>query len=333
MITRSFAALLPVVALVLAPGSHALRADETPPAAPPLAAVAPTWDAGRVEAGTQLRHTYELRNRGDRPLQILVTASCGCTTTEYDHEIAAGGVGTVTALVDTSRLRGRSQKTLSVTTNDPAQPAVILTIASDVQRALLLEPDDMPYLRGPAATMKPVELTVRTPDDAPFTITGVEDEPAMRAAFAPLDAGGPNGHRRYRLTLTPGKDLPAGTHHPVVTLHTTAPHGERFVVRPTLVVAGPLVAKPKVLGFFNAATPAYVRITAADGSAFHLLKAVSSDPDFVVEMAAVAGEPAWNVTARYVGPPTRRGPIHALVRITTDAPGQPTLDVPIAGKL
>jgi hypothetical protein len=322
-----------LVALALASRPGAGYGDEAPRPAPPLEAIAATWDAGRVEAGTQLRHTYELRNRGDHPLQIMVTASCGCTTADYDHEIAPGSVGKVTAVVDTTHLRGRREKTLSVTTNDPAQPAVTLTIVADSRRALLLEPDEMPRLRGPAATLKPIELTVRAPDDAAFTITSVEDEPAMRAAVAPLDTDTPGGHRRYRLTLTPATDLGVGTHTPAITLLTTAPYAERFAVQPTLIVLGPLVVQPKMLAFIGTARSAEVRVTAADGAAFHLVQATSADPDFTVELAAVAGEPAWIVTAKYVGQPTRHGPVHAMVQITTDVAAQPMITVQIAGKL
>jgi len=104
-----------------------------------------------------------------------------------------------------------------------------------------------------------------------------------------------------------------------------------WIILPTHIYS--LVATPKRLSLVGGATPAHVRITAADGSAFRLLQATSSDPDFAVEMVAVAGEPAWDVSARYVGKPTRHGMVYVLVRITTDAPGQPTIDVPIAGKL
>lgn len=321
LVTATLAAPLPV------------HADATPTPAPPLEAIAPTYDAGRVDAGTEIRHTYELRNRGPRPLQIKVKASCGCTTTDWDREIAPGALGKVTAQLDTTHLRGRVEKTVTVTTDDKSQPPVTLTIVAETYRALAVEPDDAPYLRGPAHTLQPRTLTVRMPNDAPFTITGVEDDATMRAEVAPLDADVAGGHRRYRLTLTPSPELPIGTHHPNLTLLTSVPGAERFVVRPTVVVEGPLVVMPKRLLVVPKQRSASTRVTAADGVPFHLLRATSSDPDFAVELAAVAGEPAWNVTVRYVGKPERKGQVSTMIVLTTDAPAQPALYVPLAGRL
>ncbi len=79
------------------------------------------------------------------------------------------------------------------------QPAITLTILAESVRALVVEPGDRPSVRGPYRSLKPVELTVRTPDDAAFEITGVEDEPTLRAKVAPVaDERGPAGagHRQ-----------------------------------------------------------------------------------------------------------------------------------------
>ncbi len=329
--TRASAVALALVAILTR--SAAAHADETATPAPTLEAIAPTYDAGRVDAGTEIRHTYELRNHGPRPLQIAVKASCGCTTTDWDHEIAPGALGKVTAQLDTTHVRGRVEKTVTVTTNDPSQPPVTLTIVADAYRTLTVEPDDAPYFRGPAHTLQPRTLTVRMPNDAPFAITRVEDDATMRAELAPLDAEVAGGHGRYRLTLTPSPDLPVGTHRPILTLVTSVAGAERFVVRPTVVVEGPLVVTPKRLLVVPKQRSASTRVTAADGVPFHLLRATSSDPDFAVELAPVAGEPAWNVTVRYVGKPERKGPVSTMIVLTTDAPTQPALYVPLAGKL
>src|SRR5262245_29354777 len=105
-----------VVLLVASP--ERLRAEDRP-SPPPLEASEPRFDAGRVEAGTAVHHTYVLRNHGQKILQILAKPSCGCTTTDYDRTIAPGDVGTITARLDTTSVRGRVEKHINVTTNDP----------------------------------------------------------------------------------------------------------------------------------------------------------------------------------------------------------------------
>ncbi len=196
-----------------------------------------------------------------------------------------------------------------------------------------MEPDDRPGIRGPARTLQPLVLTVRTPDDSAFAITAVEDEPALRAAVTPLGEAEPGGHRRHQLTVTPSRELPVGAHRPKVTLVTTAPRAARFELHATVMVTGPLVTKPPYLRLGLGMTAASVRVIAADGVPFKLLHGKSTDPDFAVEMVAVRGEPAWDVTVRYTGKPTRHGPLSVMIELTTDAPAQPTVLVRLGGKL
>ena len=326
---RCVAILLVVVGIAATAPAHA---DP-----PPLEALAPRWDAGRVEAGTEIRHTYELRNTGPRPLQISAKPSCGCTTADYDKEIPPNGVGKLTAVLDTTHARGRVEKVVTVTTNDPMQPAITLTILGEIVRALVVEPGDQPSVHGPFHSLRPVDLTVRAPDDAPFVITSVDDDAMLRATVAPVEdetAAGANGHRRYRVTLTPRADLEVGIHHTTITLHTTAPRAESFALPSTIVVAGPLVALPPEFRLSAALPPsASVRITAADGSTFRVLETSSPDLDLVAEAVPVPNEPAWDVTVRYVGPATRHGQLNSVLRVDTDEPAQRRLVLRISGKL
>lgn len=300
---------------------------------PPLEALAPRHDAGRVEAGTEVRHTYELRNRGTRPLAITVKPGCGCTTADYDERILPGATGKVTAVLDTTHMRGRVEKIVDVFTDDPMQPVITLTIAAESVRALVVEPGDQPSLRGQVGKLSPLTLTVRAPDDAPFAITGIDDDPVLRAAFAPADeAPGAAPHRRWRVTLTPSAALPIGIHRATITLRTTAPRAERFAMPSTVVVAGPLVAIPRELRIGARTPTASVRVTST-AEAFRVLRVDRSDPDLAAEAHAVAGEKAWDVTVRYVGAPTRHGPLNAVVTLVTDVASQPTLVVRVSGTL
>ncbi|MCC6765060.1 MAG: DUF1573 domain-containing protein [Deltaproteobacteria bacterium] len=323
-----------VVLLALAPLSTPVaRADP-----PPLEALAPRWDAGRVEAGTEVRHTYELRNRGPRPLQISVKPGCGCTTAAYDKEIPPGGTGKVTAVLDTTHVRGRVEKIVDVLTNDAMQPVVTLTILAESVRALVVEPGDQPTLRGPLGKLPPLTLTVRAPEGAPFAITAVDAEPNVRATYAPDDGDEDEAdpkakHRRWRVTLTAAADLPVGIHHATVTLRTTAPRAARFALPSTLVVTGPLVAMPRELRVGARHPTASVRVSSVDAAAFRVLRVDPSDPDLAAESRAVPDQNAWDVTVRYVGKPTRHGPLNAVVTIVTDAPEQRMLVIRVSGGL
>ncbi len=159
----------------------AASAADAPTAPPPLAAVADTYDAGRVAIGVPVTHTYELHDTGSTALAITVKATCGCTTTDYDELVPAGGTGKVTAVLDTRHVRGRVAKTLHVTTDDPAQPPLTLTMIAETIRFLDVLPSATPVLRAPVGALKPLVLTVTAPDGKPFAIVRVEDDPDLRA--------------------------------------------------------------------------------------------------------------------------------------------------------
>lgn len=319
--------------LVLVLGAHPRPASADGPPTPPLEAVDPRYDAGRVEAGTIVRHTYLLRNHGTATLQILAKPSCGCTTTDYDRTIASGTTGTVAVAVDTKSMRGSIEKTIAVITNDPAQATITLTLVAAIRRPLIVEPTDQPLLRGPARQVPAAVLTVRAPDGGAFRILRVADEPSLRAAIVPLDAAVGGKHRRYQVTLTPSPDLPVGSYHPGVTLITSLTNVARFALEPTIVVTGPLLVLPWQLHVDPGVATVAVRVTASDGAAFHVLAAECSDPDFTAAFTPVADAPAWDVVLRFAGSPTRHGPVSAMLKITTDVPAQPLVLVRLAGRL
>jgi hypothetical protein len=81
------------------------------------------------EAGGEIRHTFEFTNKGDAPVIIYgVSASCGCTATEWSKEpILPGKKGTITAIFQPLGRPYSFSKTITVRTN--SQPAtVVLTI-------------------------------------------------------------------------------------------------------------------------------------------------------------------------------------------------------------
>ena len=311
----------------------AARAADAPTTAPPLAAVADTYDAGRVAIGVPVTHTYELRNTGSTALEIRVKATCGCTTTDYDKSVAPGGTGKVTAVLDTTHVRGRVAKTLHVTTTDPTQPPLTLTMIAETIRLLDVLPSETPVLRGPVGALQPLVLTVTAPDGNPFAIVDVEDDAELRARVEPADPPAKEGHRRYHVTLTPKPDLAVGTYTPTITLVTTLAPVQRFPLRSTIVVSGPLTARPAQLRVRSATTPMRVRITTTGAAPFSVVAAEPSDRDFTATATAAEDGHAWDVTLRYAGAADRHGPVNAVLAITTDEPTQPKILVRIAGEL
>lgn len=318
-----------------------MSADD-PLATPALVAPEATWDAGRVDVGTRVTHTYELRNQGPRLLTLTVKTTCGCTTTDFDQRIPAGGTGKVTAALDTTHVRGRVVKTIRVTTDDASQPALPLTLIAEVVHALDVLPTDQPVLRAPVGALQPMELTVAAPDGAPFAVVRVEGDPLLAVTVRPdpeptppaSDPAAADAHRRHRLTLTPKRDLAVGTYTPTVTLVTTRPKAERFELRPTILVTGPIATMPTQLELRSAAAPMTVRVfTEGDGVSFHVLTAEATDPAFHADIVTVEDGRTYDITVRYAGPAERQGRVNAALKVTTDEPRQRLLLIRFSGNL
>jgi hypothetical protein len=79
---------------------------------------------------------FEFKNTGSTPLIVTnVQTSCGCTTAEKPTDpIAKGKSSKIVVKYDTKRV-GNFTKTITVTTNSPTEPTILLTIKGNVLAA------------------------------------------------------------------------------------------------------------------------------------------------------------------------------------------------------
>ena len=326
---RRVAVLLTALA-GLAAGDRPAGADATPFA--PLSADAPTYDAGAVQAGTSVTHTFTLANHGPRPLTLTVRPDCGCTTTRFDPVIPPDGTGKVEAALDTTHAHGRVTKAVRVTTDDTTLAPLVLSISVEAVRVVEVSPSERPLLRGPIGAVPPTDLIVTAREEEHFEIVRVEDDEKLRAAVTalpddatPSAAGAPRGGRSYRVTLTPAATLEPGTYHPTLTLITTVAKAERIPLTPTVVVTGPLTVVPPQLEVRPGGAAAQVRVTTSRPSTpFRILGAQASNPGFTAAVTTVADGRTYDVGVTYSGTPPAR-PLTSILKISTDEPSQPLL--------
>ena len=117
------------IALLLA---AAPRAVASPGAR--LVVAEPVHEFGAVVQGTLVQHSFALQNQGAGDLHIDgVVAPCGCTVAVLsDHTVPPGGAAELHVTFDTARFGGRKTKKVSVSTDDPDQPVVELTLTGEV---------------------------------------------------------------------------------------------------------------------------------------------------------------------------------------------------------
>jgi hypothetical protein len=296
--------------------------------APRIEAPETMFDAGTVDAGTPIRHTFALRNAGGADLHITVQPGCACTIAHADDTIAPGATGTVTATVDTVNYRGPIAKSVRIASDDPANGSIGLTIKAQIVPALAITPTDSPLLRGAAAELKPVELVLAANDGQPFDVLRADADPVLTVHVTPDPAATPP-KTRYLIAIAVRPDAHAGRSGPIVTLVTSHPHAPPLTLRVNLDVTPAVAVEPKGV-LLRASSPdevQHVRITKASGP-LAITGVEPSDPGLVATITPVTPDHVYDLVVRYGGAPPH-GLTRSKVTVRTDDPGQPAIVVSV----
>jgi hypothetical protein len=266
--------------------------------------------------------------------------------TEFDKVIPPGGVGKVTASLDTAHYKGVITKAVSVTTNDPATPSVVLQLKGDIVVAVDVKPTDTPILRTTLGDGKPTELTLAAVDGKPFDVLTVEADPLVAVKVRPAPGAPPAprskqpaarrpiaaGASSYLVTLVPSAKAPIGQSRPSVKIGTSHPDAAIVPINPVLMVTGLVQVVPPTLAVRPEGTELHATITRADGRPLKILGVTSSDADFTATTTPVVPGKQYDLTLKYTGKPGR-GLVQSTLTVKTNEPRQTTILVPVNGRL
>jgi len=93
---------------------------------------------------------------------------------DYDRAIPPGGVGKITLQVKTRGYQGKTTKSASVYSNDPNQQNAKIYLSIDVRPYIIVEPAARILLSGIVGEDLRRVVHIRSADDQPLEITGVE---------------------------------------------------------------------------------------------------------------------------------------------------------------
>ena len=231
---------IPLCLVALALCLSSAPAQEPAPLASKIVSPEPTFDFGEKNNAESVEHDYVIRNEGTLSLEIRgVHASCGCTAVKPSQDvIPPGGEATIHAKLD---LRGRSgfqNKTITVQSNDPQTPALLLQLKGNALQPLRAQPSTLFFGR-----LDPQAPRNRTFDVisglGPIQIEGVRaDPPGFTVNSIPLDPPGDGSTHRFEVVLD--ASLPAGAVNGVIFVKTSLPNQPEL----SIPVAAYLVAPP-----------------------------------------------------------------------------------------
>lgn len=324
-----------LAALALAPTTVAA---ESP--APKARAVEPVYDAGPVERGESVSHTFVLANEGDAPLEIReVRPTCGCTVAEFDASIPPGQRGKVSTEVDTANFQGPMAKSVTVFTNDMATPEIRLTVKFDVRSLVEVVPDYVRLMMVRGEEPERTRHMIWFPETGgDYRVTGVRTpRPELHAEVRPAtpEERAPEGPERQWILVTElDPDTPAGPLTGEVVVTTTHPKRPEYAVPITGYVREPLMTMPPRLdlGSFSPEEPRKASLIVANyGSAGVEITGFESD----VEGLVAEFDPSEDgrridvhLTLRPGHPP---GVLDGILTLRTTSERVPTLTVPVRG--
>jgi hypothetical protein len=150
-------------------------------------------DFGRLPPGDSRQHEFVYRNVGSVPLEIQqVRTSCGCTTAgEWDRRVEPGATGRVAIKFDTANYSGALQRNVTLVTNDPRQPQLVLQVKAQIWAPIEVNPKTVMFQYDSESTegeTRVVRLTSHL--DEPLTFASVRSEhPGFRATLETVKPG------------------------------------------------------------------------------------------------------------------------------------------------
>jgi hypothetical protein len=254
---------------------------ESANAAPKLEAVEKIHDFGNATEGDRLTHVFVVKNTGSGTLIIdRVTTSCGCTAAVLKKkEIPPGSQGEIEVTFDTSRRGGDNRKTITIQSNDPANPRSELEIRAKVETLLAFEPA---FVRlNPEFGKQQVSeswVTGKLKDQAKLKILQGGDNPDVKVELAERQTDGGAPQQGLRFTVT-GKKVGFGNG--TVMLETGLQKPDKLQVGFHWTVAGNIQVVPSQL-YFSAKSA---------GSNERVIRVSSRKPDFKLRDARIASGP------------------------------------------
>lgn len=146
-------------------------------------------DYGNVLYGDTVTAEFRFVNTGDQTLIIKnLHSTCGCTkAVEGSREIPPKGSSKILSSFDTDGLKaGRKEKSIMVSTNDPVNPVIKLTLLADVIRELAIEPPTLGKRINSDVESVSFPIRIANSSDKTYHVKGLKTLPGeLSAAINP----------------------------------------------------------------------------------------------------------------------------------------------------
>lgn len=320
--------------------------NPTPADLSPLAFDNMAHDFGNIPDTDQVTHIFKFTNKLDKTVTILrAHGSCGCTVPDLQKKtFAPGEAGEMAVTFNPHGRRGASPKAVTIEYSEPAgTPSTMVTINSNVQPLVIIEPPKMWLNEVDAKAGKSIEITIsgRKKD---FVVTGIDkNSEALDIKIGTVREIVLDGDtfQQFPVTLTVKPGTPIGEIQAELSIKTNEEKAlsTNYVVFADVV--GDIKANPTKLAI-RAAGPRIpfsnvVSLESRSAKPFKILAVdIEGRPDMNlvadIEDTNVNGKPMYTIKLNGVTPDVM-GLITGEIVVKTDLPDNDTIRLPFTASI
>lgn len=328
--------------------THALLATDPQhprpePASPQAIFPQLSYDAGTVEAGVEVTHTFEVKNAGLADLLITqVNPSCECTLADFTKVVPPGQVGHITLRTKTPIFGPNFATTAWVYSNDPTNPLVRLTLRGTIHQLVQLLPSPSLVIRTTRGETAQASLTLVNRDHSPLKILGVAStNPEFTTKLRTLREGQhyeltvklkakkADGQFTALLTVLTNKEKLAKI--PIAVVATVVP---RVQVWPEQLVLGRIPLSLTQLNEPGLGEFARHMTIKSQTPGFRVTKVETTLPFVQLELIAPAREGMpYNLKVALVKERLKEGPFRGMIIVYTNDRKLAEVKIPISGEV
>jgi hypothetical protein len=322
---------------------HATPTQPSDPAQSPLAWDGMSHDFGNIPDTAMVTHIFKFTNRTDKRVTIQsATGSCGCTVPALAKKaFEPGEAGEMTVTFNPQNRRGPQPKQVTVTYAEPAgTPNTVLTIMSNVQPLMVVEPMKMYLMEVDAKQGKSTEITV-SGRKADFQVLGVDTtNPNLVVTVGQKRETIIDGEtfQQYPVSVTVKPNSPLGEFQTELVIRSNEPTAPTTNYVFVADVVGELKATPNKLTL-RAYTPniPFANVVTLESRAGKAFKVLSVEVEGRDDMQLVAdfepnnvtGKPAYTIRLNGVTPDVT-GLVSGEIIVKTDMADNPEIRLPFS---
>lgn len=290
------------------------------------------YDFGKIYVGEIVKYGFKFKNQGSGELIInSVKSSCGCTAALVSKSnILKGEDGEVQIKFNPGRYVGKVTKSVTVNSNDPENPAYKLTITGEIIEEISVNPKQINFgiIKKGDSCIRNIE--VKIVPELKIEVKKVESP----NPYITITQNKTAENHIYKYQVSISKYDYIGKFNGIIFIYTSSSKQERIDIPFSGEVIGDVTFYPEILSFGNikknqdANKAVIVNFVNKDVK----IEKIETDPGIINYTVSDLNNRSKKIDVK-LGKDITIGKITGSLKIYTNSPIQPIINIPINGEI